>query len=88
MTNCSWGSVENWLNQEGFSQKEIRYLAKKLIEDVSLASYSWEEMDVYDLSVENYKNFASYLQVCTIANVMNMVVYSKLMWKMKKLKMN
>ncbi len=59
MAKCSWGSVENWLNREGFSQKEVRHLAKKSDKRRVVCIYPYKEMDVYDLSVEGHENFAT-----------------------------
>ena len=52
-----WETIETWIKNEGFSYKEIKWLAKKRPSRRVIATIDWAEVDVYDLSVKDHKNF-------------------------------
>lgn len=54
-----WQTIESWLHKEGFSYKEIKQLAKRESRRRVVGVMPGPEMDVYDLSVEDHKCFAT-----------------------------
>lgn len=54
-----WQTVENWLQKEGFSNKEIKQLSRKEDHRRVVGVHEGPEMDVYDLSVERHQCFAT-----------------------------
>jgi hypothetical protein len=54
-----WSSIEGWIEKEGFTSKEIRCLYKKEICRYVIGIEEGEEQDVYDISVEDHKCFAT-----------------------------
>lgn len=52
-----WASIESWISKEGYSCAEIKWLAKKADRRKVIGIVEWEEIDVYDLSVKDHKNF-------------------------------
>lgn len=54
-----WLTIENWLKKEGFSYKEVRSLSKHQDRRRVIGIHPGPEMDVYDLSVEDHKNFCT-----------------------------
>jgi hypothetical protein len=54
-----WNVITKWMRKEGFSWKEVRQLAKKEDRRRVIDIEPLEEMEVYDLSVENHMNFCT-----------------------------
>ena len=54
-----WQSIESWINKEGFTTKEIKWLGKKSQQRKVIGIYSYSDMNVYDLSVRDHENFAT-----------------------------
>jgi hypothetical protein len=52
-----WDTLEYWINKEGFSYKEIELLSKKKRNKRVIGIVENGEIDVYDLSVKEHKNF-------------------------------
>jgi intein/homing endonuclease len=52
-------TLEYQLSSEGFSCKEFRLLSKNLSYRRVIKVEPWHELDVYDLSVEDHKNFCT-----------------------------
>lgn len=59
MTGHDFKTVRNRLKKAGFSNKEMKWLGAKSDRRRVVAVLPHEEMDVYDLSVEKHKNFAT-----------------------------
>lgn len=58
--NAYWPSIAKWLKKEGFTKKEVEWLCKKHKDTKHVVGVAeCEEMPVYDLSVEEHKNFAT-----------------------------
>lgn len=55
----NWQTIEDWLQKEGFSHKEIKQLSQKADRRRVLGVHEGPEIDVYDLSVEKHKCFAT-----------------------------
>ncbi len=54
-----WQTIESWINKEGFTLKEIKWLGKKENQRKVIGVYSYGEMNVYDLSVKDHENFCT-----------------------------
>lgn len=54
-----WASVEDWIEKEGYTSKEVRSLYKNRDSRRVIGVEASPEQDVYDLSVENHKCFAT-----------------------------
>lgn len=54
-----WTSLEGWLYKEGLSSKEVRNLYKKKDRRTIVGIHQGETQEVYDLSVEKHKCFAT-----------------------------
>ena len=60
LVNKTWTTIKNTLKYEGFSYNEVKYLAKYHEDRRKVVGVqAWEEMDVYDLSVEKHLNFCT-----------------------------
>lgn len=59
MTGCRLETLQNQIERAGFSNKELKWLGAKNKSRRVLNVHPHEEMDVYDLSVEKHKNFAT-----------------------------
>lgn len=59
LTKISYEGIQKRLARAGFSNKEMKWLGHKAKNRRVLAIHPHEEIDVYDLSVEKYKNFAT-----------------------------
>lgn len=57
MMGNMWNSINKWLRQEGFTLKELRALGQKEDRVRIMHIEECQEQDVYDLSVEDHKNF-------------------------------
>ncbi len=57
MSDYCWKTLEDWIITEGFSPAEVRWLGKKSDHRRVVAIIDWDEVDVYDLSVKDHKNF-------------------------------
>lgn len=53
----NWPSAESWIGKEGFSNAEIKWLAKKNDHRKVIGIIDVGERDVYDLSVKEHENF-------------------------------
>lgn len=54
-----WATIEGWLNRDGFTLKEIRSLAKNPEAHRVIGILDGPEIDVYDMSVREHKNFCT-----------------------------
>jgi intein/homing endonuclease len=54
-----WSSIEGWIEKEGFTSKEIRRLMKKNDSRRVIGIEEGEFQEVYDISVEDHKCFAT-----------------------------
>ena len=54
-----WSSIEGWIEKEGFTSKEIRRLMKKNDSRRVIGIEEGEFQEVYDISVEEHKCFAT-----------------------------
>lgn len=52
-----WDTVEYWIEKEGFSYKEIKFISKNTENKRVIGIIEHDEIDVYDLSVKDHKNF-------------------------------
>lgn len=59
LTGNDFATVRGRLKRNGFSNKEMKWLGTKADKRRVIAILPHEEIDVYDLSVEHYKNFAT-----------------------------
>ena len=53
----AWDTIEYWFEKEGFSYKEVKYLCKDIDNKRVVGIIDGGEVDVYDLSVKDHKNF-------------------------------
>jgi hypothetical protein len=53
----TWDTVEYWFTRDGLSYKEVKHLCKNLNNKRVIGVIDGGEVDVYDLSVKDYKNF-------------------------------
>ena len=54
-----WQTIESWINKEGFTLKEVKWLGQKENQRKVIGMYSYGEMNVYDLSVKDHENFCT-----------------------------
>lgn len=54
-----WNTLESWINNEGFSLKEIKWLSKNKLQRKVVGIAPGPEVDVYDISVDKHKCFAT-----------------------------
>jgi hypothetical protein len=54
-----WQTIENWIHEEGFTHKEIKSLYEEEKHRRVVGVNSGPTIDVYDLSVEKHKCFAT-----------------------------
>jgi Bacteriophage T4-like portal protein (Gp20)/Intein splicing domain len=54
-----WSVIEDWIHKFGFTYKELCYLVKKETKRRVIGMEEGPEVPVYDLSVEDHKNFAT-----------------------------
>jgi hypothetical protein len=59
MTGSDFETIKNKIENAGFSNKEMKWLGAKPDRRRVVGTWPHEEMDVYDLSVEKHKNFAT-----------------------------
>jgi len=59
ITEYKWGSIEGWLVKEGFTSREVRKLYRKEDRRRVIGVEEGPEQDVYDLSVDKHKCFAT-----------------------------
>ena len=59
LTGNDFATVRNRMKKAGFSNKEMKWLGKKPDSRRIVGIWDYEEIDVYDLSVEKHKNFAT-----------------------------
>lgn len=57
LMNHQWTSIESWIKAEGYSVRELKWLSKKSDRRRVIAIHEGDEVDVYDLSVKDHKNF-------------------------------
>lgn len=53
------GTLLHWMRQEGYSTKELHWLARKPDSRKIIGIHPHKVIDVYDLSVEKYQNFCT-----------------------------
>jgi hypothetical protein len=59
MMNCTWAILEDAIQKEGFSNKELNYLNKFKKKRKVVGVFPSDEQNVYDISVEKHKCFAT-----------------------------
>ena len=59
MAKCGHHSITNQIGKAGFSNAELKWLGAKAKSRRVMNVHPHDEMDVYDLSVEKHKNFAT-----------------------------
>lgn len=59
LTGSDFHTIQDRLAKAGFSNKELKWLGTKADRRRVIAVHPHEEIDVYDLSVEKHKNFAT-----------------------------
>lgn len=59
LTGSDTRTVRDRLERAGFSNKELKWLGTKANKRRVVGVQPWKEIDVYDLSVEGHKNFAT-----------------------------
>lgn len=59
LTGNDFNTIINRLQKAGFSNKELKYLGSKPKSRRVIGTMPHEEIDVYDLSVDKHKNFAT-----------------------------
>jgi hypothetical protein len=59
MTGSDFRTVRDRIERAGFSNKEMKWLGKREDHRRVVGIQNWEEIDVYDLSVEKHQNFCT-----------------------------
>jgi len=59
MNTTDWGTIQNCMHKNGFTYKEIKFLAKNPDKRRVIGVHPHKEIDVYDLSVEGHENFCT-----------------------------
>lgn len=57
MMDSYWGTINQWLKNEGFGSQELKVLGKKSDSRRVIGIFPHKEIDVYDLSVKDHENF-------------------------------
>lgn len=66
LSNHTWATLVSHFRAEGFTFKEVRLLGKKRDSRRVIGVQPWKEVAVYDLSVEEHKNFCT--DCCVVHN--------------------
>jgi len=59
MVGHEWQTVESWIKKQGFTTKELKWLGQLKKQRRVIGMYPYNEMNVYDLSVEGHENFCT-----------------------------
>lgn len=59
MVGHEWQTVESWVKKQGFTTKELKWLGQLKKQRRVIGMYPYNEMNVYDLSVEGHENFCT-----------------------------
>ncbi|MHA2043211.1 MAG: portal protein [Candidatus Thorarchaeota archaeon] len=59
LTGHSWNTIKKWMNKEGFTTDEVKWLGKKRDRRRVVGVMDWYKMPVYDLSVKDHENFCT-----------------------------
>lgn len=59
MTGHTWNTCNEWIKKEGFTIDEIKWLGRKRDRRRIVGIVNWQKQKVYDLSVQDHKNFCT-----------------------------